>query len=168
MDDILGNINTNKIDSKLAETNQLHPKLQFTIEREEKNMIRFIDMKIMRSEGKLTSTWYSKSKDTGLTVNFHALVPTKYKRSVVSGMVHKIFHACSTWENFHGSLERAKNMFENNQYPPSFINPIIKQTLEKIQMPKSTVVEDKEDYPADEKRILFNTGAKSRSNLNVP
>jgi len=56
----------------------------------------------MRVEGKLTSTWYCKSclvlycrsTDIGLTMNFHALAPTKYKRLVVSGMVLRIFHAC--------------------------------------------------------------------------
>jgi len=92
------------MDGKLAEINQLHPKLQFTIEREKENMIPFLDMKIMRAEGKLTLTWYCKSTDTGLIMNFHALAPIKYKRSVVSGMVHRIFQACSTWKNFHHSF----------------------------------------------------------------
>jgi len=54
-------------------------------------------------------------------------------------------------------------MLENNQYPPSFFNPIVKQTLEKIQIPKSTVVEEEEDDPAEEKPIS-NTEAKPRNN----
>jgi len=46
-------------------------------------------------------------------------------------------------------------MLEKNQYPPSFFNPIIKQTLEKIQIPKSTDVEEEKDDPAEEKLIFI-------------
>lgn len=102
-------------------------------------------MKILRSGNSLTSTWYSKATDTGLTMNFHALAPTKYKKSVVSGMVHRIYHACSTWQNFHDSLTKAKSILENNQYPPSFYDPIIERTLNKIREPKVTLEEEVEE-----------------------
>ena len=68
-------------------------------------------------------------------MNFHALSPKRYKRSVVSGFVHRIHRACSTWKNFHESLERAKEVLEKNQYPPLFYNPILEETLTKIHNP---------------------------------
>ena len=45
------------------------------MEREEE----FPVMKIIHNDKKLTSTWYSKTTDTGLTMNFHSLAPIKYK-----------------------------------------------------------------------------------------
>ena len=87
----------------------------------------FLDMLIQNNNGKLTSTWYTKTTDTGLTMNFHSLAPDRYKRSVVSGMVHRILQACSTWKAVHESLEKAKKILTNNQYPPSFFDPIIKK-----------------------------------------
>ena len=65
-------------------------------------------------------------------MNFHSLAPKRYKRSVVSGFVHRIYRACSTWKHFHDSLEKAKRVLEQNQYPPEFYGPIIYETLTTI------------------------------------
>ena len=65
-------------------------------------------------------------------MNYHALAPKRYKRSVVSGVEHRIHRACSTWQHFHDSLEKAKRILKRNQYPPTFYEPIIKKTLDTI------------------------------------
>ena len=115
MDDIIRNIKKAEIEAKLAEINNLHPNLKFTIEREENGTIPFLDMKLIHEQdGSLSSTWYNKPTDTGLVMNFHALAPKRYKRSVVSGFVHRIHRACSSWEYFHESMEKAKKVLERN------------------------------------------------------
>ena len=131
MDNILQDIKREEIEDKLSEINNLHSALKFTIEREVDGAIPFLDMRIMNTRGRLTSTWYNKPTDTGRMMNYHALAPKRYKRSVVSGVVHRIHRACSTWQNFHDSLEKAKRILERNQYPPTFYEPIIK-TLDSI------------------------------------
>ncbi len=132
MDDILRDTKRDAIESKLNEINSLHPNLSFTIEREKEGRLPFPDMLLLHRDCKVSSTWYSKPTDTGLILNYHSLAPKRYKRSVVSGFVYRIFRACSNWTNFHQSLEKAKTILERNQYPPSFYDPIIKQTLETI------------------------------------
>ena len=100
-------------------------------------------MMIINNNGHLTSTWYNKPTDTGLIMNFHALAPKKYKWSVVSGFVYRIYRACSNWELFHTSLEKAKRILERNQYPPDFYEPIIEKSLEKIiGEPNNTTTND--------------------------
>ena len=79
-----------------------------------------------------------KATDTGLIMNYHALAPRKYKQSVVAGFVHRIYRACSTWENFHVSLLKAKCILEQNQYPPDFYEPVIQRALDKIIGARST------------------------------
>ena len=86
----------------------------------------------MNYQGNLSFTWYNKPTDTALILNFHALAPKKYKWSVVSGFVYRIHRACSSWEHFHISLQKAKRILEKNQYPPDFYEPIIGKTLENI------------------------------------
>ena len=108
MDDILRDIKSAHIDNKLNEINAYHANLKFTCEREKDCYIPFLDMKILHSGNNLTSTWYRKPTDTGLTMNFHSLAPKKYKRSVVSGMIYRIKNACSTEDNFKSSIEKAK------------------------------------------------------------
>ena len=65
-------------------------------------------------------------------MNYHSLAPKRYKRSVVSGFVYRIYRACSSWENFHNSLDKAKRILEKNQYPPTFYEPIIRRALNDI------------------------------------
>ena len=121
MDDILQEIKTSQINDRLAAINALHEKLAFTIKRQVEGRIPFLDMLIMNDQGRLSSGWYNKPTDTGLILNYHALAPRRYKRSVVSGFVHRIMRACSTWQNFHESLVKAKRVLERNQYPPNVL-----------------------------------------------
>ena len=137
MDDIIREIKTEDIDSKLSEINSLHSSLKFTMEKEIDCSLPFLDMKITRKDCELSATWYTKPTDTGLIMNFHAFAPQKYKISVVSGFVHRIYRACSTWSNFHVSLEKAKQILISNQYPESFFDPIIQKTLENIVLSKT-------------------------------
>ena len=98
MDDILKEEKSRLCDQKLENNNKLHNKLGFTMEREQDSQLPVLDMKILHDHetGKLSSTWYSKPTDTGLIMNFHALAPKRYKRSVVSGFVHRMYRACTS------------------------------------------------------------------------
>ena len=132
MDDVFSSISRGKDEEKLKQINSLHKNLTFTKENEKDKKIAILDMCIFNNNGTLSSTWYTKPTDTGLVMNFHSLAPKKYKRSVVSGFVHRIYRACSSWSAFHSSMEKAIKILEHNQYPPDFYNPIIKSTLSKI------------------------------------
>ena len=141
MDDIVRTIHRRLIIKKLNRINKLHPKLKFTLETEQDGHLPFLDMYIERKESKLSSTWYCKPTDTGLVLNFHAMTPRRYKRAVIQGFVHRIYRACSSWKNFHESLKTAKLILEKNQYPPTFYDPVIKETLESIIIPKKGTAE---------------------------
>ena len=133
MDDIIREIKRQEIQAKLNAINQLHPMLKFTIENETDGKIPFLDMEIHHVGNSLSSTWYVKETDTGLIMNYHALAPKRYKKSVVQSFVHRIFRCCSSWELMTSSLERAKAVLDKNQYPAEFYEPIIGETLNKIQ-----------------------------------
>ena len=133
MDDILRSMKRAEVQRKLEEINSYHPFLKFTIEEENEQLsLAFLDMLIYRLGTSLYSTWFMKATDTGLVMNYHALAPRRYKQSVVAGFVHRIHRACSTWENFHNSLQKAKCILERNQYPPEFYEPVIQRALDKI------------------------------------
>ena len=132
MDDILCDIKKDDISDRLTLINNLHPKLEFTIETENDGKLAFLDMLIMNDSGILTSKWYRKVTDTGLTLNYHSLAPVKYKRSVVSSFVYRIFKSCSNWQLFHEGIQEAMTILSNNQYPESFIYPILNSTISKL------------------------------------
>ena len=157
MDDILKEEKKGNIALKLDEINDLHPKLRFTVEREIDGKLPVLDMMILHdhTNGHLESTWYSKPTDTGLTMNYHALAPKRYKRSVVTGFVYRIYRSCSTWQHFHQSLEKAKRILEQNQYPPTFYGPLIRQALHNIFVGKEqSQVKETTDTSNITKKIL--------------
>ena len=132
MDDIICSIENNNIDSHLTMINSIHPKLKFTHETPKNGSLPFLDMEIINNNGCLSSRWYRKPTDTGLTLNFHSLAPLKYKKSVIISFVYRIYRACTSWLNFHEGISQAKNILMNNQYPESFIDKYIKETLHKL------------------------------------
>ena len=89
-------------------------------------------MYIERDNNNKTSTWYCKPAYTGLVLNFHAIATNRYKRSVIEVVVFRIYKTCSSWEIFHKSLTKAKEILERSQYPSGFYDPINSLTVEKI------------------------------------
>ena len=78
-------------------------------------------------------------------MNFHALALKRYKRSVVEGLVYRVYRACSHWKYFNASLGKAKDMLERNQYPPQFYDPIIKATIKKLIVPVVNFPDENEE-----------------------
>ena len=59
---------------KLNEVNNIHPSLQFMIERDNNYVFTISWLKLIKRYGtKLSSEWYTKPIDTGLTMNYNAL-----------------------------------------------------------------------------------------------
>ena len=133
VDDIICTTKRNATMSKLDELNSLHPNLKFTVEIEKDGRLPFLDMAISRDDqNRIHADWYRKDTDTGLLLNYHAIAPKKYKRTVVTGMVHRIYNATSSWSRFHHATEEAKTILENNQFPPAFYDPLIKNVVEQL------------------------------------
>ena len=151
MDDILRSIKESLVEAKLREINALHPNLKFTLEVEQDGKLPFLDMYIIHTNNELHSKWYQQPSDTGLVMNFHALAPKKYKRSVIQGLVYRIYRASSHWCYVHESLTKAKEILERNQYPPQFYDSIFKETLEKIIAEKENVNVNVESEDTPEK-----------------
>ena len=120
VDDIIRSIKETEIERLLEVANGLHRNLEFTIEREANNGIAFLDLYITRDNRKVTTSWYNKPTDTGVQLNYHACAPTKYKRNIVEGSVHRIHHTTSTWEAFNDSIEKLKKLWNQTNIRPLF------------------------------------------------
>ena len=77
MDDIVCNVRIDEVEDRLNLINGLHRNLSFTFELQKEGSLPFLDMMLHNDRGKLSSSWYRKPTDTGLTLNFHALAPKK-------------------------------------------------------------------------------------------
>ena len=126
VDDILRTAKQEEIQSLLENPNQLHTNVEFTIEKEDHQLISRHYM------AKLSSAWYSKPTDTNNTVNYHSCAPTRYKRNKVKGAVHRIHHTTSSWSALREGIELLHNCPQANQYPPNFTLPKIREAITNI------------------------------------
>ena len=128
-------VRTMKVDlneNKLIEINLLYSKLKFTLEVEQNERLSFLDMCIEHNNNSLSSTWYCKPTDTGLLLNFHALTPKRFKRSVVQGFAFRIWRACSSEKSLHESLTKAKEISNETNSPMVFITSLSLQQLKRL------------------------------------
>ena len=128
--------------------------MKFTLEVEAEGKIPFLDLCINQTNNKLSSTWYCKPTDTGLIMNYHASAPNFYKNSVLKCFVHWVYRACSSWENFHDSMDKVKIILQQNQYPQNFYAPIISNTIEKVVSPKVNQKYQKEDATSQKNNVM--------------
>ena len=113
----------------------------------------------MNKDGILSSEWYRKPSGTGLIMNYHYLAPKTYKRSVVSGVVYRIYNSCSYWSLFNDSLKKAKHILLNNQYPPMFCSPIIiNDTTKRITKNLKPNLDDSNNSIDDAVKTLIQNG----------
>ena len=65
-----------------------HCTLKFTTEEMRNNSFNFLDVKLQRlSNGKIQTSVYVKSTDTGVYTNFQSHTPMQYKRSIIKTLV---------------------------------------------------------------------------------
>ena len=106
VDDIITTIKRINIPRQLTTINKWHKNLKFTCEEEDdQGCISFLDMKLHHTRDKIESSWYMKPTNSGLTLNYHAVAPIRFKRSVVRSFVYRIYNACSNWKYFDEGIK---------------------------------------------------------------
>ena len=80
--------------------NSRHTNMNFTVEEEVDNSLPFLDIKITREGGKLTTSIYRKKTFSGVYVNYNSFLPRDYKRGLISTLLHRAYTICSDYNNF--------------------------------------------------------------------
>ena len=160
MDDVVTIIKKQHIEAKFTEINSLHENLTFTKEQEDEGSLTYLDMRLLHIDNSIKSTWYTKDTDTGLMLNYHSMAPEKYKKSMIAGLVHRIYRACSDWQYITESLAKAKSYLKQNQYPEDYIEKIFNQTLSKI-IEKENLKDEEKEKEKDEIMFFLNYRGKA-------
>lgn len=114
--------------------NNLHPALQFTVERENDGRLPFMDVLVQRTEGHLLRSVYRKPTFTGLYTRWDSFAPTQQKISLLKSLVSRAKKICSE-STLSEELAKLKVIFADNGYPTHIIDRIIKQlTSSKVML----------------------------------
>lgn len=135
VDDIIAVIPQREAQKMLDEFNnydQVHKKLQFTKEEECNRSINFLDMTLtIDNNGYIRSKWYQKAISSGRYLNFQASNPTTHKRNVVTALTDRAI-AFTDPENRKESLDKVRNLLDDNGYPQDFVQNIIKERVKRF------------------------------------
>ena len=124
----------------LSYLNRQHPNISFSSELEKDDKLPFLGVEITRSNGRFSTSVYRKPTFSGLFTNFHSFVPSVYKRSLVCCLLHRIFHLCSSYENFHAQLEVVRKLFNLNGFPTHMFDQLVRRFLNNFFEPKPHVL----------------------------
>ena len=102
--------------------NSCHINMSFSMETEKENKLSFLDVEIIREQGKITTTIYRKPTFSGVYSNFESFLPSVYKSGMVYTLVYRRFRICSNWTQFHTELTFLKWIFQKNGYPKNVID----------------------------------------------
>ena len=83
---------------------------------------------------------YRKPIFSEVFTNFGSFIPKSYKYTLLFTLLHSAFRLCSSFECFHQKFDKLKTIFENNNYPKSFLDLCIKKYSEKVFIKKKLVL----------------------------
>jgi hypothetical protein len=125
----------NKEDEILKYLNAQHPNIKFTIEKEEKKCLPFLDTRVIRNHNKYITTIYHKKTFTGVYLNWKSLTARKYKIGLINCLLNRIWRICTTQEHRNEEVKRLKIILLKNEYPENIINQTIDKYISRITLP---------------------------------
>ena len=81
----------NQVKKFLKYMNTRHNNIKFTLEEEENDSLSFLDIKITRENGKLTTSVFRKKTFSGVYVNFNSFLPRDYKRGLILTLLFRAY-----------------------------------------------------------------------------
>lgn len=132
VDDTLLIIKKEDLSNVLEMFNHYDESIKFTAEVENDLCLNFLDVKVMRSDGKIHTDWYQKKVHANVTVNFQSVHPKQTKCMIVYNLIDraiKLLHP-----SYHdANVSRVVNILKLNGYREKFVNYNIRRRLRKIR-----------------------------------
>jgi hypothetical protein len=147
VDDILiiYNMNNTNIDKTLADFNNVHPKLQFTSEKERNNHINFLDITIHRTDSAFEYNIYRKPTATGHIIHNSSCHPPEHKTMTTS---HRLITYPLSETARKYELQTITYILQDSHYYNQQPNAIQNQTINKEahQNKKNNTINTKKNW----------------------
>ena len=69
VDNNIRSVRRDEAEKVFKTANSRHPNLEFTTEHEKNSELAFLDLLVIRSQNKMSTSWYKKPSDTGVYVS---------------------------------------------------------------------------------------------------
>ena len=78
--------------------------MSFTMERQKKNKMSFLDIAIIHEDKTFTTSAYCKPTFSGIYTHFDSFLPSNYKFGNVYTLDFRCFQFCPSWTKLHNEL----------------------------------------------------------------
>ena len=112
--------------------------MSFTLEVEKDNKLPFLDVNVYRSYESQTfmTSLYRKPTFSGMYTNFKSFIATKYKYSLISSLLYRVFMICTNYNSIVTEIECLKLIWLKNAFPMRVIDRMILNFFDKRYIPK--------------------------------
>ena len=109
----------------LDHLNSLHNNLKFTVDvGKAGSPFPFLNVEI-EIHGECVDSWvFRKKTDTGVLLNFNAMVPNVWKVGLIRCMLNTGKRICSTEGHFNNEVHKLRKVLTSNGYPRVFFNQV--------------------------------------------
>ena len=99
--------------------------MSFIIETGQNNKVSFLNVNVIREQGKLTTSVYRKPTFSGVYTHFDSFLPNSCEIGIIYTLINICFGICSNWLMFQLQLTLLREIFQKNGYPGNFIIAVI-------------------------------------------
>lgn len=124
MDDILTAVPKNSVEESLQIINQIHDKIQFTLEKETNGSIPFLDVLVIREGNILITDWYRKPMSSGRYIHWQSYQPITQKINMIRNLKSRIL-SISHSKFKSKNLKLLEEILRKNGYPKKWLNKIL-------------------------------------------
>jgi len=127
VDDIAFSAPLSCLKDLLDSFNSFHPRIKFIMEVRDEEL-NFLDLIIIKRDGRLHSNWFRKPTFSGRFLNFHSQHPFTHKKGIILNLIDRVillFHPEFHTENFDYVIK----ILLDNGYPLALIFSIIRRRL---------------------------------------
>ena len=128
--------------------NTRHPNLKFTVEKQ-RDSIPFLDVQVSVNENDITTEVYRKPTFTGVLLNYQAYCPSRWKHTLITGILHRTYNISSNWTIFNKEIKNVVNLLRKNGYPRKVIDTCIQRFLNKKYNVNANVNDNVNDNRSD-------------------
>ena len=138
VDDTITCIKEELVQPTLDIFNSYNPHLQFTHEVEVNNSLNFLDLTLIKNNGRIITNWFQKKTCSGRILNFHSNHSIQQKRNIVSNLIDRAMLLSHV--SFHKqNIDIVKNILMNNNYPTQFIDSCISNRVRHHKFKNTTI-----------------------------
>lgn len=126
----------------LNRLNDMHPKIQFTYEKEIEKKLPFLDLMISREGGKLSFEVYRKPTDSMLCIPSDSYTPYTYKLAAFGSMFHRLYNIPMNEAAFKKEEEYIFESARMNGYDREAIKKVQMKHQKRKSEPKTTLMRE--------------------------